>query len=162
MGRPAPARSRTATPRACSASSSGASPPTVSVPGAMLAPDAHLRRADPVLARLIDDYGGPLPEEPDFRGRPDDKYGALVRGITGQQLSVKAAASIWPRVLQRYGGTTPTPAQSLADDPDELRVAAGFSHAKVRYLRSLAERIESGELHLSRLPDLPAGEVTRE
>jgi len=128
----------------------------------MLAPDAHLRRADPVLARLIDDYGGPLPEEPDFRGRPDDKYGALVRGITGQQLSVKAAASIWARFLERYGGTTPTPAQILADDPDELRVAAGFSHAKVRYLRSLAERIVAGELDLKRLPELPDDEVIRE
>jgi DNA-3-methyladenine glycosylase II len=128
----------------------------------MLAPDAHLRRADPVLARLIDDYGGPLPEQPDFRGRPDDKYGALVRGITGQQLSVKAAASIWARFLERYGGTTPTPEQILADDPDELRVAAGFSHAKVRYLRSLAERIVSGELDLSRLGDLPDDEVVRE
>ena len=128
----------------------------------MLAPDAHLRRADPVLARLIDDYGGPLPEQPDFHGRPDDEYGALVRGITGQQLSVKAAASIWARFLERYGGTTPTPAQILADDPDELRVAAGFSHAKVRYLRSLAERIVSGELDLSRLRDLPDDEVVRE
>ena len=107
----------------------------------MLAPDAHLRRADPVMARLIDDFGGPLPEEPDFRGRPADEYGALVRGITGQQLSVKAAAAIWARFLERYGGTTPTPEQILADDPEELRVGGGFSHAKVRYLRSLAERI---------------------
>jgi DNA-3-methyladenine glycosylase II len=128
----------------------------------VLASDAHLRRADPVLARLIDDYGGPLPEQPDFRGRPDEPYGALVRGITGQQLSVKAAASIWARFLERYGGHTPTPEQILADDPDELRVAAGFSHAKVRYLRSLAERIVSGELDLDRLPSLPDGEVMRE
>jgi DNA-3-methyladenine glycosylase II len=128
----------------------------------VLAPDAHLRRADPVMARLIDDYGGPLPLEPDFRGRPQDAYGALVRGITGQQLSVKAAASIWARFLERYGGTTPAPEQILADDPDALRVAAGFSHAKVRYLRSLAERIVSGELDLARLPSLPDGEVIRE
>jgi DNA-3-methyladenine glycosylase II len=128
----------------------------------VLASDAHLRRADPVLARLIDDYGGPLPEQPDFRGRPNEPYGALVRGITGQQLSVKAAASIWARFLERYGGHTPTPEQILADDPDELRVAAGFSHAKVRYLRSLAERIVSGELDLDRLPSLPDGEVMRE
>jgi DNA-3-methyladenine glycosylase II len=128
----------------------------------LLAPDAHLRRADPVLARLIDDYGGPLPEEPDFRGRPADEYGALVRGITGQQLSVKAAAAIWARFVDHYGGTTPTPEQILADDPDELRVAAGFSHAKVRYLRSLAERIVAGELDLKRLPELPDDEVIRE
>jgi DNA-3-methyladenine glycosylase II len=85
-----------------------------------------------------------------------------VRGITGQQLSVKAAASIWARFLERYGGTTPSPEQILADDPDELRVAAGFSHAKVRYLRSLAERIVAGELDLGRLPDLPDEEVIRE
>ncbi len=128
----------------------------------MEAPDAHLRRADPVLARLIADYGGPLPLEPDSRGRPADAYGALVRGITGQQLSVKAAASIWARFLEHYGGVTPTPQQILADDPDELRVAAGFSHAKVRYLRSLAERIVAGELDLERLRDLPDGEVIRE
>src|SRR3954471_2046411 len=114
------------------------------------------------MARLIDDYGGPLPEGPDSRGRPADEYGALVRGITGQQLSVKAAASIWARFLERYGGTTPTPAQILADDPDELRAAAGFSHAKVRYLRSLAERIVAGELDLARLRDLPDEEVIRE
>jgi len=128
----------------------------------VLAPDAHLRRADPVLARLIDDYGGPLPEGPDSRGRPADAYGALVRGITGQQLSVKAAAAIWARFLERYGGDTPTPEQILADDPDELRVAAGFSHAKVRYLRSLAERIVAGELDLERLPTLPDDEVVCE
>jgi DNA-3-methyladenine glycosylase II len=128
----------------------------------VLAPDAHLRRADPVLARLIDDYGGPLPEEPDFRGRPADEYGALVRGITGQQLSVKAAAAIWARFVDHYGGTTPTPEQILADDPDELRVACGFSRAKVAYLRSLAEHVLSGELELDRLNELPDAEVIRE
>jgi DNA-3-methyladenine glycosylase II len=126
----------------------------------VLAPDAHLHRADPVIARLIDD-GGPLPAEPDFRGRPDDRYGALVRGITGQQLSVKAAASIWQRLLDRYGGRTPTPEEILAEDPDELRVAAGFSRAKVVYLRSLAERVQSGELDLDGLDALPDGEVIR-
>ena len=128
----------------------------------MLAPDAHLRRADPVLARLIDDYGGPLPEEPDSRGRPADEYGALVRGITGQQLSVKAAASIWARFLERYDGATPTPEQILADDPEELRAAAGLSRAKVVSLRSLAEHVLAGELELDRLTELPDDEVIRD
>jgi DNA-3-methyladenine glycosylase II len=128
----------------------------------VLAPDAHLHRADPVMARLIDDFGGPLPVEPDGRGRPQELYGALVRGITGQQLSVKAAASIWRRLLERFDGRTPTPEQILADDPDELRVACGFSRAKVDYLRSLAEHVLSGELELDRLGELPDGEVIRE
>jgi DNA-3-methyladenine glycosylase II len=127
----------------------------------VLAPDAHLRRVDPVMKRLIDERGA-LPEDGGGPRRPADRYAALVRSITGQQLSVKAAASIWQRLLDRYGGQLPTPEQILADDPDELRVAAGFSRAKVAYLRSLAEHVVSGELELDRLPDLPDGEVIRE
>ncbi len=50
----------------------------------------------------------------------------------------------------------------IDDDPEELRAAAGFSRAKVAYLRSLAEHVLSGELELDRLPDLPDGEVIRE
>jgi DNA-3-methyladenine glycosylase II len=128
----------------------------------VLAPDAHLRRADAVMKTLIDDFGGPLPLEGDGRGRPEEHYGALVRSITGQQLSVKAAASIWRRLLDRFGGHTPTPEEILADDPDELRTACGFSRAKVAYLRSLAEHVLSGELELGRLTELPDGEVIRE
>jgi DNA-3-methyladenine glycosylase II len=124
--------------------------------------DNHLRGADPVLARLIDDGGGPLPLEPDSRGRPADHYGALVRGIAGQQLSVKAARSIFNRLTDRFDGRTPTPAELLADDPEELRAACGFSRAKVTYLRSLAEHVVSGELELERLPELPDEEIIRE
>ena len=117
----------------------------------MVGADAHLRRADPVLEGLIDGYGGPLPIERDARGRPEELYGALVRSIAGQQLSVKAARSIWNRLLSRYDGRTPTPAEILADDPEELRAAAGFSRAKVVYLRSLAEHVQSGALELDAL-----------
>jgi DNA-3-methyladenine glycosylase II len=128
----------------------------------MVGADAHLRRADPVLAGLIDDYGGPLPVERDARGRPEDLYGALVRSIAGQQLSVKAARSIWNRLVERFGGTAPTPEQILADDPEALRAAAGFSRAKVAYLRSLAEHVESGALELDALRRLGDDEVVRE
>jgi DNA-3-methyladenine glycosylase II len=128
----------------------------------VLAPDAHLRRVDPVLGTLIDDFGGPLPADGDGRARPADVYGALVRSITGQQLSVKAAAAIYNRLLERFGGGTPTPEQILADDPDELRSACGFSRAKVASLRSLAEHVLSGELELDRLDAMPDGEVIRE
>ena len=47
----------------------------------------------------------------------------------------------------------------LAEDPDELRVAAGLSHAKVRYLRSLAEHVLDGSLELDHLDELPDEEV---
>jgi DNA-3-methyladenine glycosylase II len=123
--------------------------------------DAVLRK-DPVMARLIDDYGGPLPLDPDTRGRPADLYGALLRSITGQQLSVKAARAIYGRLLERFGGRPPTPEELLADDPDELRAAAGLSRAKVASLRSLAEHVLDGHLELARLDELPDEEVIRD
>jgi DNA-3-methyladenine glycosylase II len=114
-----------------------------------------------VLAALIESVG-PLG---DLRaGRPDrdDYYGALVRAIVGQQLSVSAARAIYGRLTDRYGGRPPTPQQILDDDPEALRVAAGLSHAKVRFLRSLAEHVLSGELELARLDDLDDAQVTAE
>jgi DNA-3-methyladenine glycosylase II len=87
-------------------------------------------------------------------GRPSDHYGALVRAIVGQQLSTKAARSIYLRLTERFDGRTPTPEQILADEPEELRAAAGLSRAKVGYLRSLAEHVLAGELELERLDAL--------
>jgi DNA-3-methyladenine glycosylase II len=120
---------------------------------------AALRKADPVLRQVIDDVG-PLGDF--FAGRPTDHYGTLVRSIVGQQLSTKAAAAIHTRLLERFGGRAPTPEEVLAADPDELRTAAGLSHAKVRYLRSLAEHVLDGSLELDRLTELPDDEVIAE
>ncbi len=94
--------------------------------------------------------------------RPADHYGALVRAIVGQQLSTKAARSIYLRLTERFDGRTPTPAQVLADEPEALRAAAGLSRAKVGYLRSLAEHVLSGELELERLDDLDDDTVIAE
>jgi DNA-3-methyladenine glycosylase II len=123
-------------------------------------PVAYLRAADPVLRRLIDELG---PDEDDDRpARPDDHYGALVRSIVGQQLSTKAARSIYKRLTDRFGGRTPTPAEVLADDPEELKAAAGLSRAKVSFLRSLAEHVLDGTLELDKLDGLPDEEVISE
>jgi DNA-3-methyladenine glycosylase II len=116
-----------------------------------------LRQADPVMARIIDEVG---PLDDFFAGRPTDHYGTLVRSIVGQQLSTRSAAAIYGRLLERFGGRAPTPEQVLADEPDELRTSVGLSHAKVRYLRSLAEHVLDGSLQLDRLHDLPDDEVT--
>ena len=125
----------------------------------MTGADDHLRAADPVMAHLIDAYGGPLPLERDARGRPPELYGALVRSIAGQQLSVKAAAAIYARLVARFEGRTPTPREILDDDPETLRAAAGFSRAKVASLRSLAEHVLDGSLELERMAELPDEEV---
>jgi len=109
------------------------------------------------MARLVDRIG-PLEPEQRKRGRPADAYGALVRSITGQQLSTKAARTIYERVAGLYGGQTPTPEQIIATDPDELR-AAGLSRAKAAYLRDLAEHIVDGDLPVNDLAELPDEEV---
>ena len=118
----------------------------------------HLRAADPVLRGIIDEIG--VDSLGDRRmGRPRDHYGALVRTIVGQQLSTRAARAIYERLTARFGGRAPTPEELLADDPDELRTAAGLSYAKVRYLRSLAEHALDGSLKLDALGGLPDDEV---
>jgi len=119
----------------------------------------HLRTADPILKALIDEIGEPRDRT---RGRPADHYGALVRSIVGQQLSTKAARAIFSRLTDRYGGRTPTPQEVLAEDPEELRAAAGLSRAKVSFLRSLAEHVLDGELELDRLEQLSDEEVIAE
>ena len=105
---------------------------------------------------------GPLSDSREGRPDRDDHYGALVRSITGQQLSVLAARAIYGRLTDRFGGRPPTPQEILADEPEELRAAAGLSRAKVSYLRSLAEHVISGELELERLDDLSDEEVIAE
>lgn len=114
---------------------------------------AHLASADRVMAGLIARIG-PISVEKRRRGRPKgDAYGALLRAIVGQQLSVKAAATIFDRVLALFGGRVPS-AQELSDaDEDELR-GAGLSGRKVEYMKDLAQRTLSGELELDRFSEL--------
>jgi len=107
---------------------------------------AHLRKADPVLARLID-------EHPDFDPHgwmaelpPMDAFGTLLFQIVGQQLSVSATRAILDRLQVYFGGHLPEPREILDADPEGLR-RAGMSRRKVETLRTLAERFVFGELH---------------
>ena len=121
--------------------------------------DEYLRGQDAVLRRLID--RGPIDPETDRRGSRPDAYEAIARAIVGQQLSTKAAASIWGKLLDAFGGGMPEPAELLAAGDDVLR-GAGLSRAKVGFLRDLATRIAEGELDLKRLPELPDEDVVAE
>jgi DNA-3-methyladenine glycosylase II len=118
---------------------------------------AALSAADPVMARLIDEHGA-LVRRDLKRERPGDAYGALLRSIVGQQLSTKAARTIYGRMLELFDGHAPTPKQLLAVDPDKIR-AAGLSRPKISYLRDLAEHVLNDELQLELLDDLPDEEV---
>jgi DNA-3-methyladenine glycosylase II len=120
----------------------------------------HLRAADPVMAGIIEQVGPCLLGSRTDRGGPaHDHYGALLRAIVGQQLSVSAARSIYGRLTDRFGGRTPTPAELLDDEPEELRAAAGLSRSKVAFLRDLAERLETGALRLDDIEDVPDKDV---
>ncbi len=110
-----------------------------------------LARRDPRLARA----SRALPPFPGFplRGHPRQRshYASLTSAIVYQQLSGKAAETIWKRVCALDAGALfPEPARFLAH-PDERLRAAGLSRAKIAALRDLCRRIEDGRLELPRL-----------
>src|SRR3977135_4205136 len=114
-----------------------------------------LRKADPVMAGLID-------ARPDVRPRawmdelpPLDTFGTLIFQVAGQQLSVSATRTIVSRIEQHFEGHLPSPAELLAADPHVLR-ASGMSTRKGETLRALAERAAAGRRSaeaLSRMTD---------
>lgn len=91
----------------------------------------------PVLRRIIPKYGQAKLES---RG---DAFLTLARSVVGQQLSVKAAATIWSRVQQAMDGDSP--AHLLRLSFDELR-SCGLSERKVRYIYNIAENFSQGQL----------------
>ena len=101
---------------------------------------------------------GPLDQASRRRGRPDDAYGALVRTIVGQQLSTKAARTIYARLVALFGDSPPTPEEILSADEDILRTS-GLSRQKIGYLRDLARHVRRGELDFAALHNLSAEEV---
>jgi DNA-3-methyladenine glycosylase II len=113
---------------------------------------------DPVMAGLVERIG-PLDHESRRRGRPDDAYGSLVRTIVGQQLSTRAARTIYGRLTALFGDRAPTPAELIAAEEEALR-EAGLSRQKIRYLRDLAARVHGGELELHVLHELSDEEVS--
>ena len=77
-------------------------------------------------------------------------YATLLRTIIGQQVSVKAADSIWNKLAAAVG-TIADPTAMLVLDDDALR-AAGLSRQKASYARSLAALVAAGEIDFARLP----------
>jgi len=116
----------------------------------------RLAAADPTMGALIERIGK-IDLETRLRRRseerPADAYGALLRAIVGQQLSTKAARTIYGRVVDLFDGRTPSPETLLEAEEADLR-AAGLSGRKVEYIRDLAAHVLSGELELDRLDEL--------
>lgn len=119
---------------------------------------SDLRKADPVLARLI-------AARPDFDPRqwmtelpPMDLFGALLFQIVGQQLSVAATRRILERIEARFGGRLPSAADVLGADPATFR-DAGLSWRKISTLRDLAGRLSDGRLDPETLPTVADDEL---
>jgi DNA-3-methyladenine glycosylase II len=113
---------------------------------------AHLRRADPVLGAIIG-RTGPYA----IRYHPP-VFSTLARSIVSQQLSGRAAATIWARVHAAVRPRRLTPGAVLALGPDPLR-ACGLSAAKTASILDLAERAAAGRLRFRPLAGLPDEDV---
>ena len=111
-------------------------------------------RRDPVLARLIKTHG-PCGLAAAQRA---DHFTALVRAITGQQLSTKAASTIFSRLVALMPGGHLTP-QGLGGVTDPQLRAVGMSRQKIAYFRDLTARVMSGELPLDSLDAMSDDEV---
>lgn len=99
----------------------------------------ELARADPILATII--RGARPAIALTSRGDP---FQTLARSIVGQQISVKAAESVWQRLVLSVGGE-PTPEHVAATPPDMLK-AAGLSQRKAEYVGDLARHFATGRL----------------
>ncbi|MGH7619625.1 MAG: DNA-3-methyladenine glycosylase family protein [Gemmatimonadaceae bacterium] len=114
----------------------------------------YLKRADPVLARVIERVG---PCRLQLR-TDGTHYDALIRSIVFQQLSGKAASTIHARFRALYPGDTPLPQAVLETSDDSLR-SAGLSRQKIGYLRDLSKRVADDSLPLDAIHTMDDDDV---
>ena len=114
---------------------------------------SELARSDPVMAGFVDRFSGTSLVS---RGDP---FVTLVRSIVGQQISVKAADSVW----QRLTVVLPViaPAQVLTCNPEKLR-GCGLSARKVEYVSDLARHFDTGQIHVDRWQSMMDAEIIAE
>ena len=79
-------------------------------------------------------------------------------GISGQQISSKAANTVWNRVLNRYSPITPETIMAITTEEIQK---CGMSNRKANYIKGIAEAVVQGKLNLSELEHLPDDEVIK-
>ncbi|MBU0917712.1 DNA-3-methyladenine glycosylase family protein [Aquabacterium parvum] len=113
----------------------------------------HLSKRDRVMRKLIADHGSAGLQS---RG---DAFTTLARSIVGQQISVKAAQSVWERLVVVLGGSAEahreplSPLNMLSKTTDELR-QAGLSARKVEYMLDLARHFAEGRVHVAQWQEM--------
>jgi DNA-3-methyladenine glycosylase II len=114
---------------------------------------AELMKRDRIMRKLIPQFGDMHLES---RGEP---FNTLVRSIIGQQISVKAAESIWQRFLEQCPKCTP--AQVLKVGPEAL-AGCGLSKRKAEYLIDLADHFKAKRVHVDKWAEMDDEEVISE
>ena len=113
-----------------------------------------LARRDPVMAGIMRAH----PKI--FLARRGEPFLTLARAIVGQQISVKAAQSVWDRVVACVGGEV-SPQSILAKERPVLR-ACGLSDRKTEYIADLAQHFANGSIHVHRWPQMNDEEIIAE
>ncbi len=116
----------------------------------------HLSRVDPKLGKLIGRFGPPV-------FKPETNYyEALVRAIIYQQLSGKAANTIYRRFLNLFEGCRfPLPGEVLSFPHESLR-NVGLSKQKATYIKDLSDKLDKGEIYLGDVEKMSDEEVCAE
>jgi DNA-3-methyladenine glycosylase II len=112
-----------------------------------------LARRDPVMARIMREH----PKV--FLARRGEPFMTLARAIVGQQISVKAAQSVWERFAACVGEVSPE--NVLARERPLLR-ACGLSDRKTEYIADLAQHFADGRIHVHRWPEMADEEIIAE
>jgi DNA-3-methyladenine glycosylase II len=120
----------------------------------------HLRKRDRVLKRLIPQFG-----EARLQSR-GDAFTTLARSVVGQQISVKAAQSVWVKLTAVVGGPEAAaahlePRQLLRLKTEQLR-EAGLSARKCEYLQDLARHFAEGQVHVTLWATMPDEDIIQE
>ncbi len=111
----------------------------------------YLMSKDPTLGAAIERIG------PIQRPVIPDLFMALVRAIVAQQISSKAASTVWQRMQDRFQIITPA---ALAASPVDIIQQCGMSNRKAGYIQGAAAAVEQGEMDLAALSALADDEVT--
>jgi DNA-3-methyladenine glycosylase II len=118
----------------------------------------HFKKADPILHAVLEKIG----ELEERKPQESDKYFEhLVDSIISQQLSGKAAATIFGRFVKLAPKGRITPENILKLKNEDIR-ACGVSNAKVSYIKDLAQKVKDKELNLKKLPEMEDEEVIAE
>ena len=118
----------------------------------------HFKKADPILYKV--GHGiSKLDDLPNRRG--DDYFIDLIDAIVSQQLSGKAAATIFTRFKALFKNGQITPHNLLKIKDEEIR-AAGMSYSKIKYIKDLATKVANGDIDFKKLEDLPDEQIIQE